>query len=124
MDLQNLGRGLTNGLERIGRRFGDAMYAPLSAAGMEDAHNVYYHALKGEHFTPTVGVQGHFDPLSEDGQEIIEEARQKFRDAKATYLWLHRHSPEMSHPDDVLTLTGERGEQLPAAEQDGQDYVM
>ena len=104
MDFKEIGSGISSAVGRIANRFGNFAYSPLAPAAMEDAYKVHQHALRGEHYTPTIGVDGTFDPDSDEGQEIIAQAEQKFRNAKATHLKAFRHTPGMLHPDEVLGI--------------------
>ena len=75
----------------------------FSAPDLAEAAEKFLHAMQGETYTPSVGVDGEFDTNSQDGRAYIDETRQKLLSAMKTYDKAHGSRTDMRSAEDVLT---------------------
>lgn len=74
----------------------------FAAADLSDAAVKYQHALNGEEYHADLGVYGHFDPHSTEGQQHVEKARMGLLSARLAYINTHGDDPQMRSADDAL----------------------
>lgn len=100
MDFKGIGTGISTTLTSALGKVQGVIFSTPDLAG---AAEKFLHAMQGETYTPSVGVNGEFDTNSQDGRAYISETRHKLLDTIKAYDKAHSKHVDARQAEDVLT---------------------
>ena len=100
MDFKGIRTGLSQTLTSALDKVHGAVF---SAPDLGDAAKRFTHAMQGETYTPSIGVEGEFDTNSQSGREYIADTRETLINAMQAYDKAYGHKDSMRSADEIVS---------------------